>query len=73
MEEDQMVFADGAELRLVLSRRLRDALVAGLEADGATPSEVEEARGTMMEVAAELVDRMGISLVDGHVVVRPVR
>lgn len=64
-------FSDEAELRLVLSRRLRDALLDGLRADGATPYELEEATGLLASTAGELVKALGLVLDGSAVRVKP--
>jgi hypothetical protein len=65
-----MTFTDQAGLRLALSRRLRDALLDGMRDDGASPAELEEASSLLVETAAALVDAMGVTLVDGQVLVK---
>lgn len=62
-----MTFKDQAGLRLVLSRRLRDALLDGMREDGASPKEVEEVSALLTSTAAALVDAMGIVLTEGVV------
>lgn len=62
---------DQSELRLVLSRRLRDALLDGMREDGASPAEVEEAAGLLTSTASALIDALGIVVRgDGTVAVR---
>lgn len=66
-----MEFDDEAGLRLVLSRRLRDALLDGMREDGASPAEVEEASGLLMSTTSVLVQALGLTWDNGAVRVRP--
>lgn len=63
--DDFLEFDDIHAVRLVLARRIRDALLDGMRADGATPYEVEEATGLLTSVAGGIVDRLGLVVAAG--------
>lgn len=67
---DFIEVADEAALRLLLSRRLRDALLEGMREDGASAAELEEVSGLLMSTAGALVDALGLSVESGAIRLR---
>lgn len=55
---DYLAFGSDGEVRLLLSRRLRDVLVDEMLLDGATQAQVEEDMPSLTEVSARLVDAL---------------
>jgi hypothetical protein len=57
-----MVFHDQPAFRLEMSRRMREVLVEGLLADGASPAEVEAEGPVLTRIAARFVDALGMEV-----------
>lgn len=60
MESSLLEFTGEADARVDIARRVRDVLVAQMLEDGVTPDELEEDIVALTEVAAAVVDGLGL-------------
>ena len=57
-----MEFTGQPEFRLEMSRRLKEVLVEGLLADGASPAELEAEGPLLTGIAGRFVDALGLEV-----------
>jgi hypothetical protein len=60
--DDFMVFSGEPQARLELSRRLREVLVDGLLADGASQADLESEGPLLTQIAGRFVDALGLQV-----------